>query len=698
MDMPSSEARVAPPKRHRDGATDENERAESLSATLSRAWRFRNYFLPFLAPAFGLLLLAFVEADLLYVSAVGMSRVVDGLAVELRARTTGLDSVAPASASTAQGSAPSGRSADVSGVGGSRLSLEPYLFTPLAPPGAGAPRLAIVMALFILVAEGVGLIREYLRSHLNERFRQRLQGDLLASLAYERAETRTRRQGGVTNEIFASDTAGLASLLIFGVVGIGESLVQAGKFSYEITRVGGLSVLLWVLALTIVMQGGLAQLFLRPEARTIERSNGLLMRFRALSMQLFDNMGRLVYFRGEQREIARVLELSAQANAANRRFMLLSSVRGSLSGLLTQLSFPLLVLLLLAFTATLVGPGQLIALERLVLVLASSVAALAATQAMLLQYAPGLARLEDVLAISKPEPEPSSLRPLRSSGLPLAVEFRELAFRYPGSTHPLLKDVNLVIPAGARVGIVGRSGCGKSTLARLLLGDVQPEAGCILLGNVDVTTWHLWWRRELIGFLPAEQGFLRGTIEENVLFGRARDEVIDLARAMELSGVARIITEQEASGDAVGAMLHNPTEQLSSGQRRRVGIARLLVGDQPVWVFDEPGSQLDPKSMLDVADAIGIAAKGHTTIIITHDPDVFVTDFNVLLRDGRIDDVGTHEELRLRNPHYFDLVNKNVADRLERGTGGVLAFPPPLAPPAGSPPGARSKVRVGATA
>jgi ABC-type multidrug transport system fused ATPase/permease subunit len=198
---------------------------------------------------------------------------------------------------------------------------------------------------------------------------------------------------------------------------------------------------------------------------------------------------------------------------------------------------------------------------------------------------------------------------------------------------------------------------------------------------VDVTRMPLWWRRELIGFLPADPGFLRGTLAENVRFGRSVEAVPNADEAIRLAGVDRIAaTRQEAGG--MHAPIRDPMEELSNGQRRRIGIARVLAGRQRCLIYDEPGSQLDPRSMTEIADAIAGAAHARTSIVITHDPDVFRTDFNVFLAGGGIADVGPHAELLGRNAAYRELVAKlgeeRARPRAEIVTG---AFPPRLGTP-----------------
>jgi len=196
--------------------------------------------------------------------------------------------------------------------------------------------------------------------------------------------------------------------------------------------------------------------------------------------------------------------------------------------------------------------------------------------------------------------------------------------------------------------------------------------------GVDVTSWHLVWRRELVGFMPAEPGFLRGTLKDNVLFGRPWEAIGDWEGGLAASGVATIAAKHHDEGGMEFVIDGRPEAILSTGERKRIGIARLLVGKQRFGIFDEPGNGLDPQTMVEVASAFRTAMQGRTTLMITHDPDVFQNDFVVFLENGRIAGLGRHEELLRTNPEYARLVNRFAHEREEEavlasaiGDGGV---------------------------
>ncbi|HET9377699.1 MAG TPA: hypothetical protein VFO40_22185, partial [Chthoniobacterales bacterium] len=116
---------------------------------------------------------------------------------------------------------------------------------------------------------------------------------------------------------------------------------------------------------------------------------------------------------------------------------------------------------------------------------------------------------------------------------------------------------------------------------------------------------------------------------------------------------------------------------LSFGQRRRLGLAQLLCGTHRLVIIDEPGASLDSQSMQKIARNLRWAVTDRTAIVITHDPDIFETDFNLFFGDGEIADVGSHEDLLLRNAQYAELIRTVIADRRKQEAGGAVRPGPP---------------------
>jgi ABC-type bacteriocin/lantibiotic exporter with double-glycine peptidase domain len=415
---------------------------------------------------------------------------------------------------------------------------------------------------------------------------------------------------------------------------------------------------------TIVFQTLVNRIFSGAERTANARSDTLNRKASTRIVRFFELVGRLVYFGGEQKESAEILHLSREAGKANRKFSLISSARAATAGIVTSLSLPLIVMILVQGVVP-VTPGTIVQAQSLLGLLLMSISTLAAAPLMIAGSSPGMRQIREVLDIPKPGPLPAELPDVTARRGPASLSLKDVNFSYSGGSKLVFRGLSFDIPAGAVVGITGKSGCGKSTLGKLLNGDLIPVRGKISVDEVEITAWHLVWKRELIGYLPTGFEFLDGTLEENILVGRDRSQIDHFEEALRLSGVAKFLQED---GITLQHCIRSLSGEgyLSFGQRRRVGIAQLLCGKQRILILDEPGSSLDPETMLTVAANLREAVRGRTTLLITHDPDVFVTDFNLFIKNGEIADMGPHEVLMLRNQDYFDLLNKNLKERSER--------------------------------
>ncbi|MBV8375453.1 MAG: ATP-binding cassette domain-containing protein [Verrucomicrobia bacterium] len=613
----------------------ENSKLKPLTfwQDLRLAWSFHAFFLPFLLPAACLLLLALAQANLLYGSTAAGQRIIDTL------------------------------SSHWSGAGSAMSAPTRILGFTLQIQSPFA--LAILMAILLLLAAVLGIGTEQLRIGLSQKFRLRIQTELLQALTGESGETRVQRQTGEMTKTFMTDAAGLSALLIFGVLGVFENGVKGVTYAIGLWNIpDGWKILVIIVPVAIVFQTLVNRVFSGAERTANVQSDTVNRQASARIVRFFELVGRLVYFGGEQQESAEILRLSREAGKANRRFSLISSARGATAGIVTSLSLPLIVMVLVQGVVP-VTPGSIVQAQSLLGLLLMSISTLAAAPLMIAGSSPGMRQIRKVLDIPKPGPRPAELPEVTSRPGPASLSVKNVTFSYSGGSKPVLRGLSFDIPAGAVVGLTGRSGCGKSTLGKLLNGDLIPGAGSICVDETDITGWHLIWKRELVGYLPTGFEFLDGTLEENILIGRSRSRIDHFDEALRLSGVAKFLEED-------GITLQHSIRSLSGegylsfGQRRRVGIAQLLCGKQRLLVLDEPGSSLDPETMLTIAANLREAVRGRTTLLITHDPDVFVTDFNLFIKNGVIADIGPHEVLMMRNQDYFDLLNKNRKERSER--------------------------------
>ncbi|MSP89133.1 MAG: type I secretion system permease/ATPase [Alphaproteobacteria bacterium] len=241
--------------------------------------------------------------------------------------------------------------------------------------------------------------------------------------------------------------------------------------------------------------------------------------------------------------------------------------------------------------------------------------------------------------------------PARPPSMPLpqpagAINVERLIFQAPNTARPILKGLNINIPAGQSVGIVGPSGAGKTCLTRLLLGIWKPSAGVVRLDGADVATWDRADLGRHIGYLPQDIELFPGSVRDNIArFGDGAPE--EIIRAAQRAGVHEMILQlpngyETNIGDA-GAIL-------SGGQRQRVGLARALFGQPRLLILDEPNSNLDSDGEQALIRALGeFKQAGSTVIVVAHRPSVLSTmDSVIVLRDGLVEMVGPRAEILAR--------------------------------------------------
>ena len=585
-------------------------------------FRLRQYFIPFLLPAAALVILALFQANLTLAATSAGQRLLDHFL-----------HIAPTQ---------SGEK-----IGGAFRSDE--------------LRGALGMAGWLVAAAIVGVGAGQARSAIHEKFTLRLQREIIDSLVHEAGETRASRQSGATLRTYVSDAPSLSAFLIFGIVGIGEHLARLSTYLVGLIAIpGGWKVVLVVGGLGFLFQTVVVKAFANAERRTGASADRLNENLFNQASRYFEVLERLVFFGGET-TIAKEISGQAQEGAKiKRKSLLLATSREAISGILITISLPLTVLLLLGSPGF--SPGSVVKAQMLINLFLLSIAALCAVPATLRQFIPSLQRIDTLIQIPRvPEP-PAVVDRLASQSGGVAVRVRGLKFGFSGSERMLFHNIDIDIPAGAVVGWVGRSGCGKSTLAKLLVGDLRPSGGSIWIDEQEVTDWPILWRRRIIGYLPTGFGFLDGTLEQNILFGRKKQAIGDLRAALDLSGMTDFMREQ---GIDLTYKIRSLTGEgfLSFGQRRRLGLAQLFCGTHRLVIIDEPGASLDPQSMQKIARNLRWALANRTAIVITHDPDIFETDFNLFFNEGGIADVGSHEDLLLRNAQYAELIRTVMADR-----------------------------------
>uniref|UniRef100_A0A4W5MYN6 ABC-type xenobiotic transporter n=1 Tax=Hucho hucho TaxID=62062 RepID=A0A4W5MYN6_9TELE len=240
------------------------------------------------------------------------------------------------------------------------------------------------------------------------------------------------------------------------------------------------------------------------------------------------------------------------------------------------------------------------------------------------------------------------------------IEFKNIHFSYPSRKDvKILQGVNLTVPRGKTIALVGASGCGKSTTIQLLQRFYDPDSGEITLDGRDIRTLNVKWLRENMGIVSQEPVLFGTTIAENIRYGRedATDE--DIERAVREANAYDFISKLPDLNTMVGER----GAQLSGGQKQRIAIARALVKNPKILLLDEATSALDTQSESVVQAALDKARAGRTTIVIAHRLSTIRTaDVIAGFSNGEMVEQGTHRELMAKKGVYYSLVMQQDLD------------------------------------
>jgi len=232
-----------------------------------------------------------------------------------------------------------------------------------------------------------------------------------------------------------------------------------------------------------------------------------------------------------------------------------------------------------------------------------------------------------------------------------ALQLKHVTFGYE-KDRTILQDVSLTIPQGSFVSLVGESGCGKSTIAALLSGSRTGYTGSVTLGGVPVEQLQRAQRLRALTLVPHNATIFKGTVEANLRMAKPDATEAELWAALEQVNLADFCRSQ----DGLQTALHEGGSNLSGGQRQRLAMARALLHDTPIYLFDEATSNVDAESENDIMAAIRSLAGRKTVILISHRlANVVDSDCIYVLAKGRIAERGTHAELLKKQGAYSRL-------------------------------------------
>jgi ATP-binding cassette, subfamily B, multidrug efflux pump len=296
--------------------------------------------------------------------------------------------------------------------------------------------------------------------------------------------------------------------------------------------------------------------------------------------------------------------------------------------------------------------------------------------------AASMGRLEYILR-AKPQTDDRFAKVPAGTPIQGEIEFRNLTFTFPtnvsgkgaavagkpngsnGNAHPVLRELNLKIPAGSTLAIIGPTGSGKTTLAALIARLWEAPEGEVLIDGRPIREWPLDTLRRSIGYVPQDTYLFSETVGGNIAFGLPE---YNLARVREAAEIASLEGDIEGFANKYDTTVGERGITLSGGQKQRTAIARAVVRDPRILILDDSLSSVDTHTEERILTRLRGIMRGRTTVLISHRTStVRDADQIVVLRDGRIIERGAHDELLARGGYYADLYQKQLLEEeLER--------------------------------
>lgn len=512
----------------------------------------------------------------------------------------------------------------------------------------------LFLAVGLLVAAGaVGWFAGYLQTYLSSWVGERVLLDLrtrvfrhvqLLSLGYHERTPTGWTVSRLTSDIEALDqlvTEGVSSLVINGLTFLGVVAILFGFYDAKLALMA-----FAIFPLLVLGTAAFRTLSARAYRRTRERVADVLAALQEsiAGMRVVQGFGR------QEASAEGFRDVNARYRAANMRTIWLSGIY-----------FPGVEFLAASGTALILwfGGNRVLDGDLTVGVMVAFLGYLAtffdpiqALSQLYNTFQAAMAALEKIFGVLETEPEVGDTP--GAVDLPAVrgdVELRNVSFGY--TREYVVREVNLRIPAGTTLALVGPTGAGKSTLAKLIARFYDPDEGSVLVDGHDLRTVTQASLRSQLGIVPQEGHLFSGTVGDNLRFGSPGAGDDDLRAACAAVGALEFV---EALPDGLDTEIQERGSRLSAGQRQLLSFARALVADPRLLILDEATSSVDLRTERRIEEAMHALLGGRTAIVIAHRlSTIRRADRIVVIDDGRVVEEGTHDGLMSRGGHYAGL-------------------------------------------
>lgn len=358
------------------------------------------------------------------------------------------------------------------------------------------------------------------------------------------------------------------------------------------------------------------------------------------------------YLLGRHRKLSD--DLFKQRELMNRLGSRMSLVSGVITGTILALAYVFVANKGIQGT---IGPGAVVLVIGAFTAVSSTLGQISSTFVAVDQHTTFLDDYFSFLAIDHLIPVPS--KPVTIPDAPIeAIEFDDVGFTYPGGTEPAVVGLNLHIRKGELMALVGENGAGKSTLVKLLLRFYDVQQGAVKVSGIDIKEMDPEALRNRIGVLFQDYATYELSVRENVVMGKPNgiNDDSKVIKALQDSRSEWLVSKMPNGLDSKVGRLFEGGHDLSGGEWQRLALARIMYRNADIWILDEPTSSLDPEAEAAIFAELKENLKGRIGIVISHRfSTVRIADRIAVIDDGRVTELGTHEELLAAGNRYAQL-------------------------------------------